>query len=91
MIETDPNTGQFFVRFPLPDTINGEPLSQDDVAEIRYIDNSDSSGEQRVSTKLIPLSQIYAQVQTSGGGKTRIGHDFTVRITNMIQILTQKM
>ena len=80
MIETGPTTGEFFVRLQLPDSINGEPLSQDDVVEIRYFDESDVGGEQRVSVKSIPLSQTYAQVQTSGDSKTRIGHKFTVRI-----------
>jgi len=80
MIETGPNTGQFFVRLQLPDSINGRPLSQDDIVEIRYLDQSDFSGEQQISTKSIPLAQTYAHIQTSGVGKTRIGHDFTVRI-----------
>ena len=80
MIEIGPTTGQFFVRLQLPDSVNGEPLSQDDVVEIRYIDNSDATGNQQISVKSISLSQTYAKVETSGGGKTRIGHDFTVRI-----------
>jgi len=38
-------------------------------------------GDPQKSSKSIPLSQTYAQVQTSNsGGKTRIGHEFTVRI-----------
>ena len=80
MIETGPSTGQFYVRLQLPDSIDGRPLSQDDVIEIRYLDQSDVSGEQRVSTKSIPLTQTYAQIQTSNESKTRIGHHFTVRI-----------
>jgi hypothetical protein len=80
MIETGPTTGEFFVRLQLPDSVNGKPISQDDVVEIRYFDESDVGGEQRVSVKSIPLSQTYAQVQTSGSGKTRIGHEFTLRI-----------
>lgn len=80
MIETGPTTGEFFVRLQLPDSVNGKPISQDDIVEIRYLDESDAGGEQRISVKSIPLSQTYAQVQTSGGGKTRIGHEFTVRI-----------
>jgi len=80
MIETGPNTGQFFVRLQLPDSINGKPITQDDVVEIKYLDESDAGGEKQVSTKSIPLSKTYALVQTSGAGKTRIGHEFTVRI-----------
>ena len=80
MIETGPTTGQFYVKLQLPDSINGKIIDQDDVVEIRYLDESDVGGENRISTKSIPLSKTYAQVQTSGGGKTRIGHEFTVRI-----------
>lgn len=80
MIETGPNTGEFFLRLQLPDSVNGIPISQDDVVEIRYLDQSDATGETRSSTKSIPLSQTYAQVQTPGNDRTRIGHDFIVRI-----------
>ena len=80
MVETSPDSGKFFVRLQLPNSINGEPLTQDDVVEVRYTDSSDSTGNQRISVKSIPLSQTFAQVQTSGGGATRIGHEFTVRI-----------
>jgi hypothetical protein len=80
MIETGPNAGQFFVRLQLPESVNGKPVTQDDVVEIRYFDASDAGGQQRISTKSMPLSNTYAQIQTSGGGYTRIGHDFVVRI-----------
>lgn len=80
MIETGPSTGKFYIKLQLPDSINGKTIDQDDIVEIRYLDESDAGGEQRISTKSIPLSKTYAQVQTSGGGKTRIGHEFTVRI-----------
>jgi len=79
MIETGPNTGQFYIKLELPDTINGKPLSQDDIVLIKYLDESDYSGEKRVLVKSVPLTKSFAKVQTSGGG-TRIGHDFTVRI-----------
>jgi len=79
MIETGPNTGQFYIKLELPDTINGRPLSQDDVVLIKYLDESDNSGQERVLVKSISLSKTFAKIQTSGGG-TRIGHDFTVRI-----------
>ena len=81
MTETGFDTGQFYVKLQLPDSINGEPLSQDDIVEVTYIDESDAGGDPQKSSKSIPLSQTYAQVQTSNsGGKTRIGHEFTVRI-----------
>ena len=79
MIETGPNTGQFFVRLQLPESINGKPIEQDDIIEIKYFDESDYAGEQRVLVKSVPLSKTYAKVQTSGGG-SRIGHEFTVRL-----------
>ena len=81
MIETGSDTGQFYVKLRLPDSINGKPLSQDDVIEVRYLDESDAGGNPQTSSKSVPLSQTYAQVQTSNSGdKTRIGHEFTVRI-----------
>ena len=79
MIETGPNTGQFYIKLELPETVNGEPLSQDDIVLIKYLDESDYSGEERVLVKSVPLTKSFAKVQTVGGG-SRIGHDFTVRI-----------
>ena len=79
MIETGPNTGQFYIKLELPETINGKQLSQDDIVLIKYLDESDYSGEERVLVKSVSLSKTFANLQTSGGG-TRIGHDFTVRI-----------
>ena len=81
MTETGFDTGQFYVKLQLPDSINGEPLNQDDIVEVTYLDESDAGGDPQTSSKSIPLSQTYAQVQTSNNdGKTRIGHEFTVRI-----------
>ncbi len=81
MTETGFDTGQFYVKLQLPNSINGEPLSQDDIVEVKYLDESDAGGDPQTSSKSIPLSQTYAQVQTSNSeGKTRIGHEFTVRI-----------
>lgn len=79
MIETGPNTGQFYLKLELPETINGNPLSQEDIVLIKYLDESDFSGEQRVLVKSIQLTKTFAKVQTSGVG-SRIGHEFTVRI-----------
>ncbi|MHA7646832.1 hypothetical protein [Nitrosopumilus sp. S4] len=78
MIETGPNTGQFYLKLELPATINGKPISQDDVIVIKYLDESDYSGEKRTLIKSIPLSTTYANFQSSGG--SRIGHEFTLRI-----------
>ena len=79
MIETGPDTGQFYVKLQLPDTINGKPISQDDIVLIKYIDKSDSLGEQRTLVKSVLLSNTFAKVQSSGGG-SRIGHEFTLRL-----------
>lgn len=79
IIETGPDTGQFYGRSILPDTINGKQLSQDDIILIKYLDESDVSGEKSVVVKSIPLTKTVAKVQTSGGG-SQIGHEFTIRL-----------
>jgi hypothetical protein len=79
MIETGPDTGRFYVQLKLPDTIDGRPLSQDDIVLIRYLDASDYAGEQRVLVKSVSLAKSFANVHTVGGG-SRIGHEFIVRI-----------
>jgi len=79
MIETGPDTGVFFAKLQLPETINGRPINQDDIVEVRYLDESDASGEQRILVKSIPLRNTFAQIQTSAD-KTRIGHEFTLRL-----------
>jgi len=78
MIETGLDTGRFYVRLDLPDTINGRPLNQDDVIMIRYLDQSDAAGEQRILVESVTLQNTYANFQGSGG--SRIGHEFTLRI-----------
>ena len=79
MIETGPDTGQFYIKLELPYTVNGRPLSQDDIVLIKYLDESDYSGEKRILVKSIPLTKTFANLQSLGGG-SRIGHEFTVRI-----------
>jgi hypothetical protein len=79
MIETGPDTGRFYVKLELPDTINGRSLNQDDIVLIKYLDASDYSGDTQVVTKSVSLSKSYANVETVDGG-SRIGHEFTVRI-----------
>lgn len=80
MIETGPDTGQFYVKLELPETIDGRQLSQDDIVLIKYLDESDFAGEQRVLVKSVPLTKTFSKVQTSGSGNTRIGHEFIVRL-----------
>ena len=79
MIETGYNTGQFYLKLELPETVNGKQLSQDDIVLIKYLDKSNSSGEQRVQVKSIPLTKTFAEIETSGGG-SRIGHEFILRL-----------
>jgi len=79
MIETGPDTGEFYVKLQLPDTINGKPLSQNDIVLIKYLDASDYSGDKQTITQSVSLSKSYANVESVGGG-SRIGHEFTVRI-----------
>lgn len=80
MIETGKSTGKFFVRLDLPNTVNGIPLKQGDVVEIKYLDPADAAGEKRISVTSVPLNQSFAQLTASGSGQTRIGHEFVVRI-----------
>lgn len=79
MIETGPDTGVFYAKLELPETINGRPINQEDIVEVRYMDKSDAAGEPRILVKSIPLQKTYAQIQTSSD-KTRIGHEFIVRL-----------
>jgi hypothetical protein len=78
MTETGPNTGKFYLRLDLPDEINGNPITQNDIIRVKYNDQSDATGESRVSVTSIPLSKTFAQMQSSGG--QRIGHAFSVTI-----------
>ena len=79
MIETGYDTGQFYLKLELPETINGKQLSQNDIVLIKYLDKSNLSGEQRVQVKSIPLTKTFAEIETSGGG-SRIGHEFILRL-----------
>ena len=79
IIETGPDTGKFYVKLELPDTVNGNPINQDDVVLIRYLDASDHAGEKRVLIKSLVPTKTSAKVETAGGG-SRIGHEFTLRI-----------
>ena len=80
IIETGPNTGQFYVRLLLPETIDGKQVDQDDIILIKYLDESDFSGEQRVIVKSVQLTKTFAKVEASGSGGSRIGHEFTIRL-----------
>lgn len=78
MSETGVDTGRFYVKLVLPETINGRPLTQDYVVVVRYFDQSDAAGESRTVSSSLALSRTYAQMEKSGG--QRIGRDFTVSI-----------
>ncbi len=79
IIETGRDTGKFYMKLELPDTVNGIPLDQDDTVVIKYLDASDVTGEKRVLTKSFTLTKTFAKVETSGNS-SRIGHEFTFRI-----------
>jgi len=79
MIETEYDSGQFYLRLELPETINGKQISQDDIVLIKYLDESNLSGEQSVQVKSIPLTKTFTEIETSGGG-SRIGHEFILRL-----------
>ena len=79
MIETGYDTGQFYLKLELPETINGKQLSQNDIVLIKYLDESNLSGVQSVQVKSIPLTKTFAEIETSGGG-SRIGHEFILRL-----------
>ena len=79
MIETGYDTGQFYLKLELPETINGKQISQDDIILIKYLDESNFSGEQNVQVKSIPLTKTFAEIETSGGS-SRIGHEFVLRL-----------
>ena len=79
MIETGYNTGKFYLKLKLPETINGKQLSQDDVVLIKYLDKSNLSGEQSIRVKSIPLTKTFAEIETSGEG-SKIGREFILRL-----------
>ena len=79
MIETKPNSGRFYLKIELPQSINGEALSQDDIIEVRYFDQSDSTGQMRTIVSSTTLTSSFAKIQTQGNNQ-RIGHDFILRI-----------
>mgnify|MGYP004010747513 FL=1 len=79
MIETGYDTGKFYLKLELPETINGKQLSQDDIVVIKYLDKSNQSGEQSIQLKSIPLTKTFAEIETFGGG-SRIGHEFILRL-----------
>lgn len=79
MIETGVDSGKFYLKLDLPPEINGRQISQNDIIEIRYLDQSDYAGEKRVIVESISLEKTFAQIQSYGGG-SRIGHEFVVRL-----------
>ena len=79
MIETGYDTGQFYLKLELPETVNGKQISQDDIVLIEYLDESNLYGVQSVQVKSIPLTKTFAEIETSGGG-SRIGHEFILRL-----------
>lgn len=79
MIETGPNTGQFYAKIELSDTVNGKQISQDDIILVKYLDQSYNAGEQKVLAKSVKPSKTFAKVEMAGVG-SRVGHEFALRI-----------
>lgn len=79
MTETGSSTGRFLVLVDLPDMVGGKPLQQGDVVLLRYLDQTDYSGNLRSHTESVPLSSTYARIETIGED-SRIGREFTVRL-----------
>ncbi len=73
MTETSSNSGRFFLRIELPET-----LSQDDVVVVKYNDQSDFSGQLRVVEESFTLGKSFAKLETQTN--QRIGHEFVFRI-----------
>ena len=80
MRETGPDTGYFHLEIKLPESINGKPLSRDDIVVIRYLDKSDYTGHEKTAAESLSLTSTFAKIEVSGKGSSRIGHDFTVRV-----------
>ena len=76
MIETGYDTGKFYLKLELPETINGKQLNQDDIVVIKYLDKSNQSGDQSIQLKSIPLTKTFAELETFGGG-SRIAVSYT--------------
>lgn len=77
--ETDVDSGKFFVKIVLPDSVNGKPLSQDDILTMKYYDQSDYSGNSAVHISSIKI-QNHPSTLSTVGPSTRIGHRFTLQI-----------
>ena len=80
MVETEVDSGRFYLRIELPNTINGKPLEQDDKIEIKYFDQSDSTGNPRTVVSSTTLSKSFAKLSTQGNNHQRIGHHFTLSV-----------
>ena len=78
MVETSQNSGKFFFMIEIPQIVNGKPLSQDDIVLVEYLDESDSTGNQKFITNSIPLSKTFAKLESDDN--KRIGHKFILSI-----------
>ena len=61
MIETGQDTGQFYIKLELPETIDGRNLNQNDIVLIKYLDDSDNSGKKSIG-KINPTDKNICQV-----------------------------
>ena len=74
MTETEPNSGGFLKL----NCLNNQwrALSQDDIIEVRYFDQSDKEFKNCMALHHL---QIIAKVETQGNNQ-RIGHEFILRL-----------
>lgn len=76
--ETDVDSGKFLVKVVLPSTVNGIPLSQNDILTIKYYDQSDNSGNQNLQVTSVKIQNHPSSLSTAG--PSRIGSRFTLQI-----------
>lgn len=77
--ETEVDSGKFLVKITLPDSVNGVKLSQNDILTVKYNDQSDYSGNSKVSVTSIKIQNSPSSM-SSTGPSTRIGHRFTLQL-----------
>ena len=53
MTETGPDTGQFHVRLELPPTVDGRPITHNDVVDVTYIDPGGQIGREPICHKIV--------------------------------------
>ena len=65
MSETSPSSGRFALEVSLPASVNGKILSQDDIIQVQYFDETDSTGSARTVSSSAKLTSSYASFDSS--------------------------